>query len=54
MPNNAGSSTGMKWFDDPKQIIESFSPVDGKKIASVSVTTKENYDQIVNKAKKHF
>lgn len=48
--HNAGSSTGAKWFDNPKQTIESFSPVDGKKIASVSVTTKEYYDEVVNKA----
>ena len=47
---NAGSSTGTKWFDNPVQTIESISPVDGKKIAAVSVTTKENYDQIVEKA----
>ena len=48
--HNAGSSTGMNWFDNPKQVIESFSPVNGKKIAGVSVTTKENYDQIIEKA----
>ncbi|HEX3769039.1 MAG TPA: aldehyde dehydrogenase family protein, partial [Puia sp.] len=48
--HNAGSSTGTKWFDNPQQIIESFSPVNGKKIAGISVTTKENYDQIIEKA----
>ena len=48
--HNAGSSTGTKWFDNPIQTIESFSPVDGKKIAAISLTTKENYDQIVDKA----
>ena len=48
--HNAGSSTGMNWFDNPKQIIESYSPVNGKKIAGISVTTKENYDQIIEKA----
>jgi aldehyde dehydrogenase (NAD+) len=47
---NAGSSSGIKWFDNPNQIIESYSPVDGKKIAAVSVTTKENYDEIVDNA----
>jgi aldehyde dehydrogenase (NAD+) len=49
-PHNAGSSTGTKWFDNQKQTIESYSPVDGKKIAAISVTTRENYDQIVQKA----
>lgn len=48
--HNAGSSTGTKWFDNPGLSIESFSPVDGKKIAAISVTTKENYDQIIDKA----
>jgi len=48
--HNAGSSTGTNWFDNPKQIIESFSPVNGKKIAAISVTTKENYDEIIDKA----
>src|ERR1700750_3069150 len=48
--HNAGSSTGKEWFDNPKQIIESYSPVNGKKIAAISVTTKENYDQIIEKA----
>ena len=48
--HNAGSSTGKNWFDNPNQIIESYSPVNGKKIAGISVTTKENYDQIIEKA----
>ncbi len=52
--HNAGSSTGIKWFDNSKQSLESFSPVDGKRIASVSVTDKENYDQIVLKALQAF
>src|SRR3954463_872751 len=48
--HNAGSSTGMEWFDNPKQTIDSFSPTNGKKIAGISVTTKENYDLIIDKA----
>lgn len=48
--HNAGSSTGKNWFDNPNQTIESYSPVNGKKIAGISVTTKENYDQIIEKA----
>src|SRR6201995_951648 len=48
--HNAGSSTGMDWFDNPGQIIESYSPVNGNKIAAISVTTKENYDHILEKA----
>jgi aldehyde dehydrogenase (NAD+) len=52
--HNAGSSTGSKWFENPAQTIESISPVNGKKIAAVSVTTKETYDQIVQKAREAF
>ncbi len=54
LAHNAGSSTGQIWYDDQKQTIESFSPVDGKKIASVSATTLENYDQIIIKAQTAF
>lgn len=52
--HNAGSSTGSKWFDDSVETIESVSPVDGKKIAAVSVTTRKEYDQIVIKAHQAF
>jgi aldehyde dehydrogenase (NAD+) len=48
--HNAGSSTGTNWFDNPKQNLESYSPTNGKKIAEISVTTKENYDQIIDTA----
>ena len=53
-PHNPGSSTGTKWFDNPKQIYESDSPVNGKHIAAISVTTKENYDQIIHTAQEAF
>ena len=52
--HNAGSSTGMNFYNNPKQTIESISPADGKQIAAVSVTTKENYDQIIHKAQEAF
>jgi aldehyde dehydrogenase (NAD+) len=54
LAHNAGSSTGMNWYDNPKQTIDSISPVDGKHIAAVSVTTKENYDQIIHKAQEAY
>jgi aldehyde dehydrogenase (NAD+) len=47
---NAGSSTGVHWFDNSTEIIESLSPVDGKPIAAVTITTKENYNEIITKA----
>jgi aldehyde dehydrogenase (NAD+) len=47
---NSGSSTGVHWFENPVNTIESFSPVDGKLIAAVTITSKENYNDIVTKA----
>ena len=47
---NAGSSTGVHWFENPANTIDSFSPVDGKLISSVTITSKENYNEIVTKA----
>jgi aldehyde dehydrogenase (NAD+) len=52
--HNPGSSTGSNWFDNAKQNFESFSPVDGKLIASISVTSRENYDEIVDRAESAF
>ncbi len=51
---NAGSSTGIKWYDNPGQHLDSFSPVNGKRIASVSVSSKDNYEQIVQTALQAF
>jgi aldehyde dehydrogenase (NAD+) len=52
--HNPGSSSGLKWYDNPKQSIESVSPVDGKQIAAISVTTKENYDQLIQQAQQAY
>lgn len=50
---NYGTSTGLKWTNSTK-IIDSFSPVDGKKIGSVSVTTKDDFEKIINTASSAF
>ena len=50
---NYGTSTGLKWTNSNK-IIDSFSPVDGKKIGSVSVTTKDDFEKIINTASSAF
>src|SRR5690554_7003604 len=50
---NAGTSTGRKYFES-KETISSFTPVDGKKIANVSVTSREEYDQVVAQAEEAF
>ncbi|MCC6600405.1 MAG: aldehyde dehydrogenase family protein, partial [Crocinitomicaceae bacterium] len=50
---NAGTSTGVSfWSTGP--VLESFSPVDGSLIASVSTTTREEYDAVVAAAWEAF
>jgi aldehyde dehydrogenase (NAD+) len=51
---NSGTSTGIYWLEQNEEVIESFSPVDGKKIASVFSTGNVAYDQVVTKAQKAF
>ncbi len=52
--NNNGVSTGLLWPKASGQKINSFSPVDGKLIASVTAANKKNYDDAVAKAKAAF
>ncbi len=51
--DNAGTSTGLKSSDSGKY-IESYSPVDGKLIGRVSVTTAKEYKKVIKTAKKAF
>lgn len=51
---NKGLSSGTKWFDVPGNIIDSYSPVDGKKIASVQTSDKAGYEKIVETAQAAF
>lgn len=50
---NSGSSTGKNWFSSGEEIA-SFSPVDGARIGSVSATTQEDYDRVVQTASEAF
>ena len=53
--HNSGSSTGTRFFEDPDaDSIESFTPIDGSKIASVRMTTREEYDRIVESSQEAF
>ena len=45
-PHNSGTSTGSKWMSAGKN-INSFSPVDGAKIGSVSATTPLEFDEVM-------
>jgi aldehyde dehydrogenase (NAD+) len=51
---NNGSSTGIKSSADSGEYIDSFSPVDGKLIGSVSVTSRKEYDKIIRQSQKAF
>jgi aldehyde dehydrogenase (NAD+) len=51
---NSGTSTGAQWLESMGSAIKSFSPVDGKLIASVTVTDKEAYEHVIIKAQSAF
>ncbi len=51
---NKGVSTGTNWINSDGETIDSFSPVDGKKIAAVTSTDKESYEAVVKKAEEAF
>jgi len=50
---NEGTSTGSSYFSTGK-IIESYSPVDGKLIAKVKATTREDYEKVMQMATTSF
>ncbi len=51
---NNGTSTGLKSTAGSKKYIESYSPVDGKYIGSVSVTSKSEYNKVLRTSQKAF
>ena len=51
---NKGVSTGEKWFEGGESSIDSWSPVDGKKIASVQLASRDTYDAVIEKAQAAF
>lgn len=51
---NEGASTGTKWIKAGGETIDSFSPVDGKKIGSVTTVTRKTYDDVVMKSQAAF
>jgi aldehyde dehydrogenase (NAD+) len=48
---NKGTSTGREWFG-AERALESHSPVNGQFIGSVSITTEEQYHQVIATAQK--
>ncbi len=51
---NKGVSTGTQWLGSKGNIIESFSPVDGKLIGAVISCDKNSYEAVVTKATAAF
>ncbi|MBL0270998.1 MAG: aldehyde dehydrogenase family protein [Chitinophagaceae bacterium] len=51
---NSGISTGQEWLSGKGSLIESYSPVDGKKIAAVTAADRDSYDAVINKATAAF
>jgi aldehyde dehydrogenase (NAD+) len=51
---NKGVSTGTKWIATSGEKIKSFSPVDGKQIASVNACDKRSFDYIIETAGNAF
>jgi aldehyde dehydrogenase (NAD+) len=52
--NNFGVSTGNKHYACKGKKIESFSPVDGKLIASINTATKNDYEKVILSAQNAF
>ena len=51
---NGGVSTGVNWVKGKGETIDSFSPVDRQKIASVQLATQEDYEAVIAKATEAF
>jgi aldehyde dehydrogenase (NAD+) len=52
--NNNGASTGGRWFKTRGERIDSYSPADGKLIASVNSATETDYEAVILKAQEAF
>ena len=51
---NDGVSTGLKWIKSRGERLDSYSPVDGKLIASVNATDAKSYEAVIKKAQEAF
>lgn len=51
---NSGASTGANWFNTTGEQIDSYSPVDGKLIASVTAATSSDYEACIVKSQEAF
>lgn len=51
---NKGNATGSEWFANGQETIQSYSPVDGKLIASVQSGNRSDYDKVISAAQLAF
>ncbi|RPD42722.1 aldehyde dehydrogenase family protein [Chitinophaga barathri] len=51
---NSGVSTGSTWLEAGGDTLTSFSPVDGKDIATVKTASRADYDAVISKAAEAF
>lgn len=51
---NPGISTGTRWIDSKGPTIDSFSPVDAKKIGTITTADKSSYETVIAEAQKAF
>lgn len=51
---NCGTGTGSTWLDEGRGELPSFSPVDGRHIATVTGTGRAEYDHVIGTAQKAF
>ena len=51
---NQGVSTGTRWISTGGETIDSFSPVDSKKIAAVQTADKAGYEAVMQQAEEAF
>lgn len=51
---NLGASTGVEWLTSKGEAIDSYSPVDGKIIASAQTADDDTYETVVKSAEKAF
>jgi aldehyde dehydrogenase (NAD+) len=49
-----GTSTGREFFGDSGSLLESVTPIDGRRIGAVPVTSREEYDRVVSIAQEAF
>ena len=52
--HNSGVSTGLTWLTSSGEKIKSYSPVDGKKIGTVTAADRESYEKVMQQAEAAF